>query len=492
MQGSFTITLFFALFFTSGAFANDGSSVTVLEKTTMTIADCFHLLETNNVEAKMSKLRLGLEQDGLEEQSNEFNTGFSADYNVSSYEFGGATVDSALFGTRRDNENMSFQFDQPLKLGGTVGLKYDQSKAETNSTFGNPESYSSALSLTWQQPLFKKAGSISSLYGYNKQRLTLDRQRLSTEDDIIDLRYNMLLEVLDCLRKQETIGIRQRSLATNRLLLNASQAKQKAGLASNLDVLESKLQLTEAQTNLRKSKGELDKAYNKLARRLGVTLHKERSIDFPIEYETEVISESEAIKKAMLHRRSLSRQRIEVRLREIDLDYYKNEDKPDIALTTTLQRSGEGVTRNSGNELDNQSYMVGLKYTTRFGLRDEVVTRRTYEKQLALSRLELEKQQDDVKLEVKNFIQELDDAKAVVKLAKEQKLLAEEKFKFTQRAYENQLRTLMHVLEAEEDMTAKSADYVTSLVNHLTARLNLLKSMGAPLSLDSLRSGAKK
>ena len=483
-----------ALVFTTGLLSlarADESSAPAFNSTTMTIADCFFLLEKNNVEARMSKLRLSMEQKGLEERKNDFNTGFSADYNVSSYEFGGATVDSAIFGSRRDNENMSFQFDQPLKQGGTLGLKYDQNKAETNSTFGNPETYSSALSLTWQQPLFRKAGSITSLYEYNHQRLKLDQQRLATEDDIINLRYEMLLEVLDCLRKQETIRIREGSLATNQLLLSASEAKQKAGLASSLDVLEAKLQLTEAQTNLRKAKGELDRAYNKLARRLGVSLNKDCRIDFPIDFETEMPDCSESIQKALLHRRSVGIQHIEVHLRELDLQYYKNEDKPDIALTTTLQRSGEGVTRNSGNELDNQSYMVGLKYTTRFGLRDEQVVRETYEKQLSMSRLELEKQQDDVKLEVKNYLQELADAKAVVKLAKEQRLLAEEKFKFTQRAYENQLRTLMHVLEAEEDMTAKRADYVTSLVNHLTARLNLLKSMGAPLSLASIRSGAK-
>ncbi len=459
--------------------------------TTMSLADCYRLLDANNAEAKMSKLRLSLEEYGLRKHKNDFNTGFSADYNTSSFEFGGATVDSAIYGTRQDNESVSFKLEQPLKLGGNVGIKYDQNKAETNSAFGNPETFSSALSLTWQQPLFRKAGSITSLYEYNRQHIKLEQQRLATEDDIILLRYDMLAEILDCLRKQETIRIREMSLATNKLLLATSEAKRKAGLASKLDVLESRLQLAEADTNLTKAKGELDRAYNKLGRRLGIDGGRDLHVNFPLEHRTGLPQEDESIKKAFLHRRDVARQRLEIRLRELDLSYYKNEDKPDISLTTTLQRSGEGITRSTGNELDNQSYMVGLKYTTRFGLRDEAIVRSSFEKQLSMARLELEKQEADVKLEVKNYLQELADAEAVVKLAKQQRELAEEKFKFTRKAYANQLRTMVHVLEAEEDMTLKRAEYLTSLVNHLTARLNLLKSMGSPLSLKDVRAGEK-
>lgn len=456
---------------------------------TLTLATCLALVEEASLPARMSMLDLEIERQAYARTANDFNTGFTAGWSTSSLEFGGSSVDSTIFGTRQDAERTTMRFDQPLDSGGSLGLAYDQGKTDTNSSFGLPTTWSSAIRLSWEQPLFKGAGTLASWYAERSARIRLEEQRLATEDVLVEERLGAIMDFLECFRRQEARTIQERSLETARALHHLSRARLAAGLAARLDVLESELRVTEAEAALTRAGSDLSVARSTLALRLAAEPSQATTVVCVIPFLPDAPPEGPAIQTALARRRDVARRHLELRRRELDLQALANGDRPDLRLTSSVSRSGEGGSRDEGSRLDNTGYSVGITYTTRFGRRDETTDLEAGRSLLARARLDLARLRDEVAHDVRVRLTRLRDAEVQVRLGRLQQRLAEERFAFTRAAYENSLRSMLDVVQAEEAMTAKRSACVTLVVDHFRARAELLRALGSHLTIEQATEG---
>lgn len=474
--------------------AEEEAEKSILEDTepVLTLSDCFNLLYEHSVEIQTSKTALDIQRREFGKVLNKFNLGLETGYRTSSTESGGSSADSKLFGTSQTRDVMNIGLDQPLETGGSVGLDYIQSKRETNSSFGDPVTFGSSLGLTWFQPLFQSGGRSVALYEQYAQQLSLAQAMLKAEDEIIAIRFNMITNFLDCMSKQEEVKILELSSKTNEQILKVSIARKKAGLTTKLDVLESELQHKMSLSNLRRGIGQRDIALNNLARSLGTPIGKGTKVGYELNFVPGSPDFEEVKEKAMNTRNDAEIKKLQIQASELDKDFRHNQKEPDIELVSSFSYSGEGTTKSDGSKLDNKSYSVGIAYTTRFGQRDEAIDFGIFVERVKLAKLAYKQLEQDVILEVANSLQALKDSQDLVKLTDDEKLLAQEKFKFIKIAYENQLRILSDVLDTERQLTETRSRYVKSLIGHLTARLNLIKSEGSSLTLKEIQETQEK
>lgn len=462
------------------------------EKKLISLEDCFNLLYEHSVEIRQANLELQIAKREFEKVRNQFNLGMETDYTMSSSEFGGSSVNSQLFGTNQTRDTFNMGLDQPLRTGGNLGLDYSQSKSETDSSFGDPLTFGSSLGLTWFQPLFQNGTHSATLYQQHAAELSLAQAMLNAQSSIIAIRFDMITKFLDCMSKQEEVKILDLSTKTNEQILKVSRARRKAGLTTKLDVLESELQYKTSLSNHRRGSGQQVRSLQNLARSLGTPIGKGTTVTYQLNFVPGVPDFDSSKKKAMLHRNEVEIQQIQVSSAKLDRDFRRNQQEPNIELVSSLSYSGEGNTKSEGSKLDNKSYSVGIAYTTRFGKRDERIDYEIYQDKVKTAELSYKQLEQDITLEIANNIQALKDAEDLVKLTDDEQVLAEEKFKFMKIAHENQLRILSDVLEAERQLTETRAEKIKSLISHLTARLNLLKSEGSTLTLDAIMGEQEK
>jgi len=473
------------------------SPATLAQQTTkgsklLSLAQCFDLLYEHSIEIKTSKLELEIQKREFEKVLNQFNLGLNTDYTISNSEFGGSSVNSQLFGTEQTRDMLNIGLDQPLETGGTLGLEYSNSKNETNSTFGDPITFGSSVGLTWFQPIFQNGTHSVTMYEQYSKQLALAQAMLTAEEELITIRFKMVTNFLNCMSKQEDVKILKLSAKTNEEILNVSKARRKAGLTTKLDVLESELQHKSALSNLRKGIGDKERALNNLARSLGTKIGEGTKIEYEIKHLPGSPDFDKTKATAMNDRNDIEIQRYSIQSAELDKDFRHNQKEPNIEFVSSISYSGEGSTKGEGSKLDNKSYSVGVAYTTRFGRRDETIDFRIFQERVKLAQLGYKELEQDIELEIGNNIQTLKDTEDLVKLTNDEQILAREQFKFMQIAYENQLRILRDVLEAERQLTETRSRNITSRISHLTAWINLLKSKGNTLSFKEIQNAQKE
>ncbi len=453
---------------------------------TLPLAECYKWLEQRNKEYKSALIRLRMAEMDLQKAANDFDPTLTMSYSSSDTEFGGSSVDATIFGTHRQQDVTELSLGSLTKQGGTVTLNYTRRRSETNSSFGAPVTYYGELGLNFEQPLFKGAGRVSALFAYRTARLAYLQAKENTAATLAGLRKTMVMHFYDCLRKQLEVMENEASVKRNNILCDTSKAKFEAGLATRLEVLESRLRLREAEAALIRVRGELEIAMNELARDLDVRFAPDVKIEHPLSFAPRHPEFEERYAEACRRRHDLQAARIALQLARETYEYKRNADKPDIRLSASYSRNSQGPESDDAGRFDNRSYSVMLVYTTPLGKRDERIDLDSAAAAVEDARLQLENLQERIVLEVKNSIRSLMDAEEAVKVNDDQRKLAREKFDFYKTAYENGIKTWMDVLEAEQILTQKENAYTASLVDYLKAKVSCLESSGSDLTYEEV------
>jgi len=454
---------------------------------TLGVFEVLSLVNEHNLDIQMSRIQCAIVLEDERSARNDFDTTFDMSLATANSEFGGVTADSSVFGTEREDTQMKLDFGKPLFSGGTIGFGYLQADSKTNSSFASPETFRTSIDLSWSQPLFRGSGNVSALHELRRTRVAAKRTRLLAEQTIIDVRDLAIKELFECRARVEAISIHDKSVNVAGLLFDSARERKKAGLASKLDVLEAELRLREAEATLVAARGQLTQARNTLATRLCVPLDKNCIFALDLAYEARPFNEAIALQQAC-------RKRLDIRIKENELAerlevlrYATAQDRPALELASSISKSGEGDNRSDSRDLENTSYAVQVRYTTPLGRRDDAIERNKRQKELALARLALRETKAQAILEVRNVHQALRDAEATLRLAQLQANLAEQRWNYSSLAYKNNVRSLLHVVEAEEEMTEKRAEHLTAIVRAIGARLALLKTMGSTLDYQEVR-----
>ena len=415
-----------------------------------------------------------------------------------------------------DRNNYSFQYSQQIPTGGNVSISLTGYKSETNQrlTTINPR-FGNTLSLNLNQPLLRNFGFKNARRNIIIAQNNLDISDNNFKQSLHNIIYDVEDAYWNLVYNVELLKVRQQSLKLARDLLEKNRRSVEVGTMAPIEILnaQSTVATREAdilqQDALVKNAEDLLKAILNLSREEAETT-KIIPSDTPT-YEEREANLDEALVTAMQYRPDLEATRIDLKNREINLKYAKNQLLPDLSLSASywspgvsgtqilfdpLNPFGDPIGEVPGGAGDALKDVFGFKYQNwSLGLSLSIPVDTIFSKaslaqakvNLQQSLLRLKNQEQNLYLEIKTNVRAVQTNYKRVqayKLARElqQRNLAaeEEKLKVG-------LTTNYFVLQYQRDLADSQVSELKATIDYNLSLARLSRSLGTTLKEKNIR-----
>ena len=479
----------------------------------LSLQDCIVRAMQHNLGVAIDVLGPQLAAESVSRAQEKFLPSFSFSFsrqssNSPSYSF----LEAAENVIDKTNNFTFLQGSESLPFGGTLNLSLTGYVTDTNRSFQtiNPR-YSSTLRLSLSQPLLRNFGYnisrrdiVVSRYSLNISENTLKRSLMDTVYQVESSYWNLVYSI-------ENLKVRQQTLDLAKDLLDMNQRMVEVGTLAPMEILAAQAEVATREADLIQAQTQVQSASDQLKVLINLPEEEQASVgtitplDTPT-VEVRTINLDEALATALQLRPDLEASRIGIKSEEFNVGYAKNQILPDLNLSASLSSPGVSGTQLVYQDNDPLTGIVvdtipggfsgAFKDTTSFrypnwsvGLTLSLPTanffsRASYEQakiNLRQAVLELEDQQQQVFLEIRNAVRSVDanfkriTAYRVARELAEQKLAAEqEKFRVGQ-------STNYTVLTYQRDLANARISELNSIISYNVSLAGLDRSIGVTL-----------
>ena len=444
--------------------------------------------------------------------SIRFSGTVSRDNSASTSQVTGALALSNL------RHQFAVNFSQAFKWGTSVAIDFTVNRQANNSqvnTF-NP-SYVGALRYTVGQHLLRDRGTFintrSIIVSQNNEKISA----IQFETQMMNLIVTAQKTYWDLVFAAEDLKVKQRSLELAQQTLAENQTRVQIGVLAPIEVKLSESEVANRQQQLIQSKGSVVTNEDQIKKLVSsetdpsLFLVGLSTSDAPRRPASVTIPTlEEGVRIAMENRPELRQAAIDMENRDIDVAYLKNQKLPILDVTGTFTQNGTGGTRTIrggifGGEVtqvipgglnDAFGQLFGFDYlgnsigfSLTIPLNNKAAKadydRAVNERALTQSRLDLTRQQ--IALEVRNALTQIEQARASIDTARVARELAQEQVEAERTKFNLGTSTLRFVLEEQRNLSQAETTELQSLVSFNKALVDLDKSMGLTLMKNNVQ-----
>ena len=444
--------------------------------------------------------------------SIRFTGTVSRDTSASTSQLNGATSLSNL------RHQFGVNFSQALPWGTSVAIDASINRQSNNSSVNtfNP-SYSGSLRYTVGQHLLRDRGRFINtrqiISGQNNEKIS----EIQFETQITNLIVQAQKTYWDLVFAAEDLKVKQNSLELAQQTLTENQTKVEIGTLAPIEVKQTESEVANRRQQLIQSTGSLvtneDQIKKLVSKETDPSLFLVRlsTMDTPRRPGSVIIpSLEEGVRIAMENRPELRQAALDLKNRNIDVDYTKNQKLPILDVTATLTQNGTGgnrTVRNSsfgGNvtdvipggiwsafgqlfSYDYKGYSLGFSLTIPLSNKSAKADydRAVNERNLTQSRSDVTRQQ--IALEVRNALTQIEQARASIDMARVATELSREQLEAERTKFSLGTSTLRFVLEEQRNLAQSQTTEVQSLVTFNKALVDLDKAMGLTLMKSNIQ-----
>jgi outer membrane protein TolC len=310
----------------------------------------------------------------------------------------------------------------------------------------------------------------------------------------------------------EDLKVKERSLELAERTLNENKMKVDIGTLAPIEVKQTESEVANRKQQLIQSTGSMILNEDSIKKLISsetdpkLFLVKLAAQDSPRRPTAVTIpSLEDAVRIALENRPELRQAAFELRNRDMDVEYTRNQKLPLLDVTATYTQNGTGGTqtiRNAGfggqvidvipggvfdafGQLFSYNYggySLGFNLTVPLNNKAAKADyeRSLNEKRLSESRRDTTQQQ--ILLEVRNALTQIDQAKANIDIARTARELAQERMDAEQTKFNLGTSTLRFVLEEQRNVAQAETSELQSLVTFTKAVVDLDKAMGVTLT----------
>jgi outer membrane protein len=407
--------------------------------------------------------------------------------------------------------NYTVGFGQSLDTGTTLGVDFTLTRSSSNSSFStfNP-SWTGTLRYSIGQHLLRDYGRSVNLH---EIRIAQNNKQISDtqfELQVIDLVTQAQKTYWDFVFTAEDTNVKQRSLDLAKQTQTDNETQVRIGTLAEIDVIQAKAEVAARNEQLVISTHtavQIEDRIKKLVSNQadpGLVLAKFSPSQAARRPMTgDVLSAVDAIRLAAENRPEVRQLELELKNRDIDVKYTKNQLLPLLDLAASFTQDGVGgvetlrsgfngpiIAVNRGGFTDAFGQLFGYGYTgysAGFNLQIPIRNRAqqaTYaravtEKQLAENRIAALLQQ--IALEVRNAITEVEMDKARIETAEAARDLAEQRLQAERKKFELGASTVRFVLEEQRNVTQAQTNEIAALTDYAKAMVDYEKALGVTL-----------
>jgi outer membrane protein len=342
-----------------------------------------------------------------------------------------------------------------------------------NVTFGSLDNYSLALTVT--QPIFAGGAISATINAGRLGALLADQQvRAAVQDTVFAAQQGYYTVLLD----QHLYTISDDAVKSAKAHLEDVRQKNKAGIASNYDVLRAEVELSNFTALFLQRRNAINQSKANLVKIMGVSQDSAFILSDELAYVPMNITMQEAVANAYRHRPDLFGKELGIRQQKELLTISQSTYYPTVAAYYKDYWSNPNSHNPMRVEWDNgwnYGIMASLPIFDGFAREGGVITQKARLKQ---SQIDLVDTEETALLELTKAILSIEDAAEFVDSQKMNLSRAEEGLRLVETGYKQGLNTQIEVIDAQSSLTLAKANYYQSAYSHMIAKLNLQKAMG--------------
>jgi len=476
----------------------------------LSLEDCIYRALKNNLNLKAEMLTPEIADRAVTLASEKYIPSISLNYNdqstrTASYSF----LDASDVVITKQND-YTIQLSQNLPIGGAFSASLYNYVNDSNRRFQtiNPR-FGTTIRLNFSQPLlrdfgFKYGRREIIIANYNREMSEENFQRV-LEDTI----YAVEVAYWNLVFARENLKVRQQSLRLAQELLEKNKVEIEAGTLPPIELLTAESEVSTRQADILEAQA-LVKNYEDQLRviiNLGADMENPKNVQIiPIDSpstEKREVNYEEALTVALQKRPDLQAIRVDLKNREFNLSYAKNQMLPDLRFQLSYWSpgiSGDQILYQDNNPLTGiiigkipgkksdalrdalnfkyKNWTMGLTLTLPL---NSVLTRANYaQAKLALeqAQLKLKNQQLQVDLEISNTVRAVEINYQRVLAYRAARELAEKKLEAEQEKFKVGLSTNYLVLQYQRDLANAMTMELKALIDYNVSLANLDRVMG--------------
>lgn len=338
-----------------------------------------------------------------------------------------------------------------------------------------------SLQLALSQPLlrgsdmeFNRSALYNVEFSERAAHRTLHLARISTIVQTVTVVYGVV-------RQRELVRLNEAS--AERLLqhVEATKAKERIGLATQIDSLRAELQLRQARDGLATAREAYGDSLDDLRVLLALALDAPLDVDAPLVFDRVDLEEDECVEAALLNRVEIDQARDMLNEAHRHSRIARHNTLPELNVVLGYTRFGQDESFARSLSIDRQAWTASLVSTTDLARTAE---RAAYEQSLlgvrAAARA-LELQRDDIVRQVKAEVRALRRSDKRISIQQEQVASASAKLELARVKFQHGQANNFDLIEAEAELRRSETDLLGAVINYVIATYRLRAAMGTLL-----------
>ena len=414
-------------------------------------------------------------------------------------------------------KSLQASFSQTFPIGLTAQLTYASNNIHVNSNFFTLNPYTSGdIDLQVTQNLLNGFGKAVNTRNIRVQKNNLKVTDLQFKQQVITTVSAVLNLYWDLVSFDEEVKSRQQALDTADQLLKNNQEQVRIGTLAQIEVTRAQSQLYSArqdlliaQTNLMQQetilKNALSRAGVATSELAEVHIVPLDSIEIPAQDDMRTVAELVGV--AMANRVELEQARINLDSNHMNLAGVRSSLKPSLQAFAELTNNGlagmasaaalgqPGVSYFDGGygDLLEQifrrnfpNYSAGISLNIPLRNRAAQSDYVTSQLEIRQNELNLQKQVNQVRVDVQNAVIGLQQARARYVAAKEARVLSQETFEGDKKKYDVGATTSYQVVQDQRDLASAQSSEVQAMANYTHARIQFDQALGATMDVNNI------
>lgn len=478
----------------------------------LSLEDCIIRALENNLSVAIQVLNPELSAASLNRTQEMYLPTFSFDFNTrnteqASYSF----LDAAGQAVLNSTNDFGFTANQAIPLGGSLSLSITGYKTDSNRTGStiNPR-YSSTMRFNFNQPLLRNFGTKLSRREIIIARNNLAISEYQLKRTLMDTIYSVESAYWGLVYSIENLKVRRQSLRLAQDLLEKNRRSVEVGTMAPIDVLTAQAEVATREADLIQAESQVQGNEDQIKVLLNIPEDESRRITAVILEDTPTFVEKtynldEALALALQNRPDLEATKIGMENEQLNLSYAKNQLLPDLSLSASYWSPGVSGTQilYDGNPIfgivigeipggisDALKDTFGFKYQNwSLGLSlslplNNIVSKASYVQaklNMERAKLDLENQQQQIFLEIKNAVRTVKDNFRRITAYKLARELAEQKLTAEEEKLKVGMSTNYMVLSYQRDLANARISELNSIIAYNVSLAALERSLGLSL-----------
>lgn len=312
--------------------------------------------------------------------------------------------------------------------------------------------------------------NISLLDGYRQQKALEDASALETKDARDVVVFVVGAAYFQVVASEAQLRTAQAALASARELDSQVADQYRSEVSPEIDTLRADVELHTAEQRVTNAANQLEKDKLTLDRVTGIPLDQAWAPDRDYDYHGSRTGETQN----SITRFDIASAKAGLTAAEFRVRAAKAERLPEISLNASY--GGGGANPANYNRVDEVNGTISLPLFTSGRIRSDI---HSAESELIRRRAELEDIEGRAAYDVRTAQLDVRASESGVKVAAENRRLAERALAQSQDRYKNGVTNYLEVLEAQQTLAAANENYIASLFSFNVAKISLARALGS-------------